>query len=106
MLRLIFEKMARVSVAGSKQFLAHFFVVGEFSPPAPVGVNPLPMPTDVYSTFIPAFVVVLEHGTENAPGLCKSRVAKLRKDFKDVQELRQTYPHHHCRPRQPIAPRA
>ena len=65
------------------------FAVQDFHPPAQSGLVPKPMPADIYlSTFIAAFLAVIEHGMQDAPAMCMYPVGK-RKSLGNVErELR------------------
>ena len=70
---LLFQKVAGVSdgVVRQLQFLSGF-TVQDVHPPAPAGISPKPMPADIHSsTFIAAFLAVIDHGMKDAPVMCE-----------------------------------
>ena len=73
------------------QFLSGF-AVQDVQPPAPVEVSPTPMPVDIHlRIFIAAFLDVIEHGTKDAPVVCKYAVVELLKSLGGVERDLRAY---------------
>ena len=71
-----------------------------FCPSAPAGATPTALPAELhFSTFISAFVAVLEYGMGNAPPASITTVAELRYALETVEKSVPTYLQFHARDR-------
>lgn len=96
-LKQILRKIAHVNEQMAQQLreMANFDLK-DFYPPMPAGCIPRPMAVeDHVSTFVAAVIAVVEHGTENAPPICTTRVDLLRVELQAAASQVSNYLSYH-----------
>ena len=90
---IVLDSVAYVSGAAPQQLKSlSEFAVEDSPPPVAIGETPRAMPAEIrFVTFVAALMETLEYRMEDAPAVCKQRVATLRSELEQVQKLMEVY---------------